>query len=223
MKRTLLSFLAFLLVSTSLEIKAVAYNSDPQQFISEIIDEAKVILSSGHSQEIKAEKLSEIALKTVDIKGLASYTIGKKRKELSPEELEKYGADIVFLKNEADALHASALSTTGEGRTEKSSIEQMINVYMKSTILRDADFHNSRQYSGCAISYLDGYSYTKQFPLAISPDFGYYGRGFISTPDRVYLNEDINVAISELKDSLELQKLCSNYFDDGNRQVPICD
>ena len=90
MKRTLLSFLAFLLVSTSLEIKAVAYNSDPQQFISEIIDEAKVILSSGHSQEIKAEKLSEIALKTVDIKGLASYTIGKKRKELSPEELEKY-------------------------------------------------------------------------------------------------------------------------------------
>ena len=90
MKRTLLSFLAFLLVSTSLEIKAVAYNSDPQQFISEIIDEAKEILSSGYSQEIKAEKLSEIALKTVDIKGLASYTIGKKRKELSPEELEKY-------------------------------------------------------------------------------------------------------------------------------------
>ena len=77
-------------VSTSLEIKAVAYSSDPQQFISEIIDEAKVILSSGLSQETKAEKLSEIALKTVDIKGLASYTIGKKRKELSPEELEKY-------------------------------------------------------------------------------------------------------------------------------------
>ncbi len=90
MKRIFLSFLTFLFVSTSLEIKAVAYSSDPQQFISEIIDEAKVILSSGFSQETKAEKLSEIALKTVDIKGLASYTIGKKRKELSPEELEKY-------------------------------------------------------------------------------------------------------------------------------------
>tara|TARA_Y100001970_G_scaffold272124_1_gene368424 strand:+ start:1088 stop:1690 length:603 start_codon:yes stop_codon:yes gene_type:complete len=90
MKRIFLSFLTFLFVSTSLEIKAVAYSSDPQQFISEIIDEAKVILSSGLSQETKAEKLSEIALKTVDIKGLASYTIGKKRKELSPEELEKY-------------------------------------------------------------------------------------------------------------------------------------
>ena len=90
MKRTLLSFLAFLLVSTSLEIKAVAYNSDPQQFISEIIDEAKVILSSGHSQEIKAEKLSEIALKTVDIKGVAFYSLGKYRKSLNDEQLKEY-------------------------------------------------------------------------------------------------------------------------------------
>ena len=74
----------------SAQHKALAYSSDPEKFIEEIIDEAKVILSSGSSQEKKAEELSKIALKTVDVKGLAYYTLGKKRKEISPEELKKY-------------------------------------------------------------------------------------------------------------------------------------
>ena len=34
--------------------------------------------------------MSEIALKTVDVKGLAYYTLGKKRKEITPDELKKY-------------------------------------------------------------------------------------------------------------------------------------
>ena len=90
MKRALISFILFFLISASVQPKAIAYSSDPEKFITEIIDEAKVILSSGSSQEIKAKKLSEIALKTVDIKGLAYYTLGKKRKEISSEELKKY-------------------------------------------------------------------------------------------------------------------------------------
>ena len=90
MKRALISFLLFFLISASVQPKAIAYSSDPEKFITEIVDEAKVILSSGSSQEIKAKKLSEIALKTVDIKGLAYYTLGKKRKEISSEELKKY-------------------------------------------------------------------------------------------------------------------------------------
>ena len=91
MKRISLSFLLFFfLISTTFEKSANAYSTDPEKFISEIIDEAKVILSSSSSQEIKANKLSEIALKTVDIKGLAYYTLGKKRKEISSSELNKY-------------------------------------------------------------------------------------------------------------------------------------
>ena len=90
MKRALISFILFFLISASVQPKAIAYSSDPEKFITEIVDEAKVILSSGSSQEIKAKKLSEIALKTVDIKGLAYYTLGKKRKEISSEELKKY-------------------------------------------------------------------------------------------------------------------------------------
>jgi len=90
MKRVFISFLLLFLISISTQYKAIAYSSDPEKFITEIIDEAKVILSSGSSQEIKAKKLSEIALKTVDVKGLAYYTLGKKRKEISSEELKKY-------------------------------------------------------------------------------------------------------------------------------------
>ena len=90
MKRALISFLLLFLIFTSTQKKVVAYSSDPEKFIGEIIDEAKVILSSSSSQDIKAEQLSKIALKTVDVKGLAYYTLGKKRKEISTEELKKY-------------------------------------------------------------------------------------------------------------------------------------
>jgi len=90
MKRALISFILFFLISASVQPKAIAYSSDPEKFITEIIDEAKIVLSGGSSKEIRVKKLSEIALKTVDIKGLAYYTLGKKRKEISSEELKKY-------------------------------------------------------------------------------------------------------------------------------------
>ena len=90
MKKIFLSFFVFLSVSAFAQIEAIAYSADPQKFIAEIIDEAKEILSSNASRENKVKKLSEIALKTVDIKGLASYTLGSKRKGISPEDLKKY-------------------------------------------------------------------------------------------------------------------------------------
>tara|TARA_Y100000817_G_C16702134_1_gene475350 strand:- start:60 stop:662 length:603 start_codon:yes stop_codon:yes gene_type:complete len=101
MKRVIVSFLLLFLISTFQEYKVFAFSSDPKQFIEEIIDEAKIILSSGSTQEIKAKKLSEIAMETVDIKGLAYYTLGKKRKEISSEELKKYEElfETYFLKS----------------------------------------------------------------------------------------------------------------------------
>ena len=90
MKRIFLSFLFFFVGSFLVQTKAISYSSDPESFISEVIDEAKVILSGSSSSDEKAEQLSQIALKTVDIKGLAFYTLGKKRKEITPEQLKKY-------------------------------------------------------------------------------------------------------------------------------------
>jgi len=70
--------------------KSFSYSSDPKQFIQEIVDEAKKVLVDANSKEFKTKKLSDMALKTVDIKGVAYYTLGKYRKELNDEQLKKY-------------------------------------------------------------------------------------------------------------------------------------
>ena len=74
----------------SLTQKSYSYSSDPKQFISEIVEEAKGILVESNTKEFKTKKLSEMALKTVDIKGVAYYSIGKYRKDLNEEQLNEY-------------------------------------------------------------------------------------------------------------------------------------
>ena len=83
-------FVSFLLFS--FQNKTFAYSTNPEKFIGEIIEEAKQILNKNISKEEKATKLSAIAKKTVDIKGIGYYTLGSKRKELSPDELKKYNS-----------------------------------------------------------------------------------------------------------------------------------
>ena len=90
MKRKFLFFISSFLILITLQVKSFTYSTDPKQFIAEITSEAKEILNSSNSKKIKGEQISEIALKTVDIKGLAYYTLGGKRKEISSEELKKY-------------------------------------------------------------------------------------------------------------------------------------
>ena len=90
MKRILRLISCSLIVLIITQTFARTYSSDPKQFITEIVDEAKLVLNSNVSKEEKAIKLSQIALNTVDIKGIGYYTLGSKRKELSPEELNKY-------------------------------------------------------------------------------------------------------------------------------------
>ena len=70
--------------------KSFAYNSDPKQFIQEIVDEAKQVLVDTNSKEYKTNKLSEMALQTVDIKGVAYYSLGNYRKELNEEQMKEY-------------------------------------------------------------------------------------------------------------------------------------
>ena len=74
----------------SLTQKSYSYSSDPKQFISEIVEEAKGILVESNTKEFKTKKLSEMALKTVDIKGVAYYSLGKYRKKLNDEQLKEY-------------------------------------------------------------------------------------------------------------------------------------
>ena len=70
--------------------ESFAYSSDPKQFIQEVVDEAKKILIETNTKEFKTTKLSEMALRTVDIKGVAYYSLGNYRKELNDEQLKEY-------------------------------------------------------------------------------------------------------------------------------------
>ena len=70
--------------------ESFAYSSDPKQFVQEIVDEVKKILVDTNTKEFKTTKLSEIALKTVDLKGVAYYSLGHYRKELNDKQLKEY-------------------------------------------------------------------------------------------------------------------------------------
>ena len=96
MKRSFLLLFGSILTWCLLQVNCFAYSSDPKQFITEIVNEAKVVLNSNVSKDEKAKRLSNIALKTVDIKGIGRYTLGSKRKELTPDEQKKY--DKIFEK-----------------------------------------------------------------------------------------------------------------------------
>ena len=88
-KKFLIFFVNFLLLFLFLN-NATADTSNPEKFIQEIVDEAKKILVKTNSAEYKAEKLTEIALATVDIKGVGLYTLGQYRKDLTEEQKKKY-------------------------------------------------------------------------------------------------------------------------------------
>ena len=80
----------FVLSSLFFQGSANGYSSDPKQFITEVVEEAKKILVASNSKEVREKKLSEMALKVADIKGIGFYTLGSFRKELSEEQLKKY-------------------------------------------------------------------------------------------------------------------------------------
>ena len=84
------NFFIIIFLIFSLTQKSYGYSSDPKQFIAEIVDEAKKVLVDSNSKEFKTKKLSEMALRTVDIKGVAYYSIGKYRKNLNEEQLNEY-------------------------------------------------------------------------------------------------------------------------------------
>ena len=96
MKRNFFIFcVSFLLLFLSFN-NAFADNSDPKQFIQEIVDEAKEILVDSNSDKYKSDKLTEIALATVDINGVGFYTLGSYRKDLTEEQKKEY--TILFKK-----------------------------------------------------------------------------------------------------------------------------
>ena len=86
----------FLLITISLiffqiSSLAVTYNSKPDIFVKELVNDALIILSDkSTSVEDKQEAIKKIAIENVDINALGMYTLGEIRKTLEPDKLEKY-------------------------------------------------------------------------------------------------------------------------------------
>ncbi len=76
-------FLIYLLINPSMA-------KEPSKLITEIVNEASIILSSSDPVESKIIKLNNIAENNVDINGIGMYTLGKYRKNLSEEQKIKY-------------------------------------------------------------------------------------------------------------------------------------
>ena len=137
MRKSLLLLSRSILAWMFLQVSSFGYSSDPKQFISEIVEEAKVVLNSEISKEEKAKKLSDIALKTVDIKGIGYYTLGSKRKELTPDELIKY--EEIFQKYFLKSF-TSRLTDYSDPKIDVLSAEVLSEKYtIVKTLLRATD------------------------------------------------------------------------------------
>ena len=80
-------FFFFLLVSL---LNNSLLAKEPSKLITEIVNEASIILSSSDPVESKIIKLNNIAEINVDIKGIGMYTLGKHRKNLTEDQKIKY-------------------------------------------------------------------------------------------------------------------------------------
>ena len=68
----------------------ISFAKEPSKLISEIVNEASVILSSSDPVEAKIIRLNNIAETSVDINGIGMYTLGKYRKNLNEDQKIKY-------------------------------------------------------------------------------------------------------------------------------------
>ena len=124
-KKIFIFFVNFLLFFSFTNI-AKTGSSEPKLFIQDIVDEAKKILVDANSAKYKSDKLTEIALATVDIKGVGLYTLGSYRKNLTEEQKKKYSVlfEEYFLKT-----FVSRLTDYSEPKIEVISAEKKNEKY----------------------------------------------------------------------------------------------
>ena len=66
------------------------YSIEPDVFVQSTVNRASKILSENISKESKINQLKQIAMETVDIRGIGFYTLGSVRKNLTDEQKENY-------------------------------------------------------------------------------------------------------------------------------------
>ena len=110
----------------------------PYEFVQQTADEASEALNKRLSKEEKMEKLKIIAKKTVDIKGIGYYSLGKHRKGLGEKEKKEYIEifEEYFLKSFASRL---AEYTDPKIRVESQKILNEKYTMVSSVLLASKD------------------------------------------------------------------------------------
>ena len=102
-KKIVLSLALIVFFSNS----SLAFEKNAENFILETTQNAKkIILDKAISDKDKRKQLEKLALNTVDVAGLAKYTLGQERKNLSDKKISQFVSTfkVFFSKNLSNKL-----------------------------------------------------------------------------------------------------------------------
>ena len=103
MKKAVLSFVLILFCSNI----SFAFEKNAENFILETTQNAKkIILDKTIGDKDKRKQLEKLALNAVDVAGLAKYTLGQERKNLSDKQISEFVSTfkVFFSKNLSNKL-----------------------------------------------------------------------------------------------------------------------
>ena len=174
-----------------------SYNSNPKEFIKELVDDVINQLSDKNlTKEEKSKFVEKVAIENVDINALGLYTLGELRKSSEKEDLSNYQKSFekYFLKSLTSRLNdysSSKFEITGEEK--KSSNYTIVN----SKILPD---------DGSPEIIIDWRIYTKNPEKPLIRDLIGEGLSVARTQNEEFAsilssnNNDIKILISKLEE-----------------------
>ena len=178
-------------------ISAVTYNSEPKIFIQELVDDAvKTLSDKSLTPDEKNEVIEKIATENVDIKALGLYTLGKIRKTLDENTINKY--QDLFQKYFLKSL-TSRLSDYSSQKFE------VINAELKSSNYTIVKSKIAESLKSPEIK-IDWRVYTKNPEKPLIRDLIVEGLSLARTQKEEFSsilnsnNNDINVLISKLQE-----------------------
>ena len=85
------SFIFTLIITFFFNQNLFAFEKKAENFIINTTNNAKkIILDSALNKVDKKKQLEQLALNSVDVEGLAKYTLGEERKKISEKQLKEY-------------------------------------------------------------------------------------------------------------------------------------
>ena len=189
-----LSILFFLFV-LNFNTSALPYSTEPQDFVSELVNDAiNKLADKNLTSEEKSKYIEKIALENVDIKALALYTLGELRKSSEKKDLRNY--QIAFEKYFLKSL-TSRLSDYSSSKFEVTDFEK------KSVNYTIVNSEVTPQEGNPQIK-IDWRVYTKQVDKPLIRDLIVEGLSLARTQKEEFAsilssnNDDINILIKKL-------------------------